>query len=173
MEIRQELRNLNLWRESILRKDDLSFEKKKEFLEGIVRGRESLEKELHGLQHQESTLYNIGEKNPIIEGAVDWWSGAPHEQNKPVMGTGLPTPKITETNDRPKQKTKRKRRTKLELETLTPKVEEAYQDLYYQGKCSWDEIFEEMAKNSKKLFGEKISSGSLQGIYNRRKSSRR
>ena len=67
-----------------------------------------------------------------------------------------------------KKPSNRKRRSRIELEVITPKVVEAYQDLYDTGKYSWPEIFDKLAKNSQKLFGEKITSGSHQGIYNRR-----
>jgi hypothetical protein len=86
-----------------------------------------------------------------------------------------PVPKITSTEIIPQKgsplnKNKRKRRTRLGLETLTPKVVESYQELYDEGKYTWAQIFDKLSKQSKKLFGEKLTSGSLQGIYNRRKN---
>ena len=66
------------------------------------------------------------------------------------------------------QNRKRNRRTIARLEQLTPKVVNAYQSLYDTGKYRVQEIFQILSKNSLKRFREKLTSGQLRGIYNRR-----
>ena len=51
---------------------------------------------------------------------------------------------------------KRKRRTRAQLEVLTPKVDEAYDELHDGEGLSKPETFKRMAEESLERFGEKL-----------------
>jgi|SRR5467141_589096 len=80
----------------------------------------------------------------------------------------------TEQKNRKKWKvsrgSKKKRRTKIELESLIPKIIEAYEELYFTGRFSRDEVFRDLEKQSLGRFGERLTAGQLRGLYNRRKT---
>ncbi len=141
-EIFMELENLNRWRESILRKDDFSFEKKKEWLERVVRQRESLEKELDALRNQESILHKIGEKNPIIKGAVDWWSGKP-TQRAPIIN--LQVNQIPQT-EKPIEKTTRKKSEPKDYRPKNQRIKDGVNKLLQDMKIDRPETTLEDAK---------------------------
>lgn len=137
-------------------------EKEKQWQEGLGNAEKEIEKlkKLEYLLWQSVEQWKAGvwkkPSNQTFEELKDRPNTTPQ---KIIVGRKVSKP----TNQ------KRKRRTKLELETLTPKVVEEYQNLYDNGKYNWEEIFKKLESKSKKLFGKEITSGSLQGIYNRRK----
>jgi len=66
------------------------------------------------------------------------------------------------------QTQKRKRRTIKDLEILTPKVVDKYEELSDTGDYTVIQIFDKLAEKSFELFKEKLTSGQIRGIYNRR-----
>jgi len=66
-------------------------------------------------------------------------------------------------------RTGRRRRTRVELEALNPKIEEAFQDLYYQGSMTYEQVYAELGRRSKQLLGEKLTAQQIKGIHNRGK----